>query len=256
MQFDGLEIFMSFRFFIPLILLPLAGCSTNVLRTDLPSAEGLVDTRIAESASTISLAQRQLHETRSDSPSSLAGPVSTTGGPAATTLKFSETPTVVSTKSFSSTPMPAPTIVNVIAAPVPVKTAESSLAALPFATLAGQTLSSPQMVASLAQSNSSRSIVSEPSAVAKPLEVPWVVLPSDVTLRRALVKWAARAGWQLVWEASVDVPISVNASFSGDFRTAVKGLFQSLSAADVNLIGMMYAGNRVLRVTESGRRAQ
>ncbi len=79
---------------------------------------------------------------------------------------------------------------------------------------------------------------------------------SDVTLRRALGRWAAKAGWQLVWEASVDVPINVNATFEGDFRTAVKRLFQSLSAADVNLTGMLYAGNRVLRVTESGRRAQ
>lgn len=84
----------------------------------------------------------------------------------------------------------------------------------------------------------------------------WQISPGDATLRKALSKWAARAGWQLVWEASVDVPINVNATFEGDFRTAVKRLFQSLSAADVNLSGMLYAGNKVLRVTESGRRAQ
>ena len=82
------------------------------------------------------------------------------------------------------------------------------------------------------------------------------VSPADVTLRRALLKWTARAGWQLVWEASVDVPLNVNASFDGDFRSAVKRLFSSLSAAEVNLTGLMYSGNHVLRVTESGRRAQ
>lgn len=91
--------------------------------------------------------------------------------------------------------------------------------------------------------------------IIKPLEQ-WQISPGDATLRKALSKWAARAGWQLVWEASVDVPINVNATFEGDFRTAVKRLFQSLSAADVNLSGMLYAGNKVLRVTESGRRAQ
>lgn len=84
----------------------------------------------------------------------------------------------------------------------------------------------------------------------------WIVSPSDATLRHALSKWAARAGWQLVWDASVDVPVTVSASFDGDFRTAVKALFSSLSAADVNLSGIMYTGNRVLRVTETGQRAQ
>jgi hypothetical protein len=90
----------------------------------------------------------------------------------------------------------------------------------------------------------------------KPIPEQWAMTASDVTLRRALGKWAAKAGWQLVWEAGVDVPINVTATFEGDFRTAVKRLFQSLSAADVNLTGMLYSGNRVLRVTESGRRAQ
>lgn len=93
-------------------------------------------------------------------------------------------------------------------------------------------------------------------AAAKPVQDPWVVSPGDATLRRALLKWAARAGWQLVWEASVDVPLNVNASFDGDFRSAVKKLFSSLSTADVNLTGLMYSGNHVLRVTETGRRAQ
>ncbi|MBD8792699.1 toxin co-regulated pilus biosynthesis Q family protein [Pseudomonas syringae] len=99
-------------------------------------------------------------------------------------------------------------------------------------------------------------VVTKATQPIKPLPEQWVIAASDTTLRRALNKWAVRAGWQLVWEASVDVPINVTASFEGDFRTAVKRLFQSLSASDVNLNGMLYAGNRVLRVTESGRRAQ
>jgi hypothetical protein len=96
---------------------------------------------------------------------------------------------------------------------------------------------------------------SAPTGLARP-DPSWIVSPSDGTLRHALAKWAAQAGWQLVWDASVDVPVTVSASFDGDFRYAVKALFSSLSAADVNLSGLMYSGNRVLRVTETGQRAQ
>ncbi|WP_456293253.1 toxin co-regulated pilus biosynthesis Q family protein [Pseudomonas sp. AK106] len=99
-------------------------------------------------------------------------------------------------------------------------------------------------------------VVAKVTPPPKPIPEQWMLNTSDVTLRRALGKWAAKAGWQLVWDASVDVPINVTATFEGDFRSAVKRLFQSLSAADVNLTGMLYAGNKVLRVTESGRRAQ
>ncbi|RDU98742.1 toxin co-regulated pilus biosynthesis Q family protein [Trinickia dinghuensis] len=96
---------------------------------------------------------------------------------------------------------------------------------------------------------------SSPASVAPPTES-WIVSPSDSTLRHALAKWATQAGWQLVWDASVDVPVTVSATFDGDFRSAVKALFSSLSAADVNLSALMYTGNHVLRVTETGQRAQ
>lgn len=98
-----------------------------------------------------------------------------------------------------------------------------------------------------------------PVIPAQPVVVPverWSISPSDGTLRQALSKWASRAGWQLFWEAPVDLPVSVTASFEGDFGTAVKAVFSSLSASDVNLTALMYKGNQVLRVTEVGRRAQ
>ncbi len=153
-------------------------------------------------------------------------------------------------------PAPAPIVVNVIAAPL----SSSKTDAVPFAAFAGQNLTTAATNATPSPSvflKDKHSVLPPaPLVLSKPVEAPWVITPGDVTLRRALAKWAARAGWQLVWEASVDVPIAVNASFSGDFRGAVKQLFQSLSAADVNLTGLMYSGNRVIRVTESGRRAQ
>lgn len=84
----------------------------------------------------------------------------------------------------------------------------------------------------------------------------WAVSSSDITLRRTLAKWATRAGWQLQWDAPVDLPLTVNASFTGTFNESVKALFSSLSASDVNLQAMMYTGNRVLRITEPGQRAR
>ena len=97
------------------------------------------------------------------------------------------------------------------------------------------------------------------SVSVQPVVVPverWSISSSDGTLRQALSKWTARAGWQLLWEAPVDLPVTVTASFEGDFGTAVKAVFSSLSASDVNLTALMYKGNQVLRVTEAGRRAQ
>lgn len=163
--------------------------------------------------------------------------------------------TVVTTapaKAFPSTPPPAPTIVNVIAADASAKPQPAPAPLNQISSSSKSTLSA----AANSQSLSATKKAVQPIQVVKPLEAPWTITPGDVTLRRALAKWAARAGWQLVWEASVDVPINVTASFTGDFRTAVKSLFQSLSAADVNLTAFLYSGNRVLRVTESGRRAQ
>lgn len=91
--------------------------------------------------------------------------------------------------------------------------------------------------------------------LAPPVET-WIVSPVDGTLRVVLNKWAAQAGWQISWEASVDLPLTVSAEFYGDFKSAVKQLFTSLSASDVNLNALLYTGNKVLRVTEVGRRAK
>jgi hypothetical protein len=167
-------------------------------------------------------------------------------------------------------PAPAPKIVEVVqphSAPSPA--AKVVADALKPAVLANAQVSSPlpsasqvKAVPTVVPAKVFPTAVVPPVVVAKvtpppkPIPEQWMLNTSDVTLRRALGKWAAKAGWQLVWDASVDVPINVTATFEGDFRSAVKRLFQSLSAADVNLTGMLYAGNKVLRVTESGRRAQ
>lgn len=168
-------------------------------------------------------------------------------------------------------PVPAPKIVEVVqrhSGPSPAAQVvadalqPASLAKVQVLPAASVAASPAKVVSTVAPAKIIPVAVVPPVVVAKvapppkPTPEQWKLNTSDVTLRRALGKWAAKAGWQLVWDASVDVPINVSATFEGDFRSAVKRLFQSLSAADVNLTGMLYAGNNVLRVTESGRRAQ
>lgn len=245
----------------------VSGCQTAPPTDSMPATQ-LIDDQIALSASTISQAQMRLHQTASPAPPpspAQSAPVRAVA--VATPVKPAAAPIVVMPASA-----PAPRIVEVVqphSGPGPAAQVvadalkPSSLAKSPMVSAASSASASPVKTSSPAgpAKNIPASavppvVVAKAAPPPKPIPEQWVLNTSDVTLRRALGKWAAKAGWQLVWDASVDVPINVTATFEGDFRSAVKRLFQSLSAADVNLTGMLYAGNKVLRVTESGRRAQ
>lgn len=250
---------MRIPLLLSLLAISVSGC-TVAKPLEQTTADELVDTHIAESASLISLAQLQLHQTAPDRNSLSNGvahapksgsTVYLSSEPVGPVLKFAESPMVVSTKVFAPNPMSPPTIVNVIAATPDTKVSVPPGGKVIPAIPSGQ----GQAKATVPAKAFAFSQVAQ-TIPAKPAEAPWVISPTDVTLRRALSKWVTRAGWQLVWDASVDVPINVDAKFNGDFTAAVKSLFQSLSAADVTLSAVLYSGNRVLRVTESGHRAQ
>lgn len=220
---------------LSVLLLCLSGCSTQPVSSQAPAAQ-MVDEHISQSSSAISLAQARLHATTAgqqitslpSAPSSVTQPAQLSGSGAL--ISSPRSPAI--SKDFNNRAESTPAkVVIVEIPPVPPK----PILTVKAATKAPQPIVPP---------------------VVKPVEAPWVVSPADVTVRRVLVKWVARAGWQLVWDASVDVPVTVSASINGDFKSAVKRLFLSLSAADVNLSVLMYSGNKVLRVTESGRRAQ
>lgn len=87
-----------------------------------------------------------------------------------------------------------------------------------------------------------------PEPLAKPS---WSVSPADGTLLDALTRWAETAQWQVVWEASEDLLIPAQASYSGDFKDAVRGLFRSFSTS---LNPTFYTRNNVVRVTDIGSR--
>lgn len=232
--------------------------------------------------------QAPVTPSRQDAPprtvAALAPPQTLAVHPASRPLKGTDAPIPKPTVDLPAPAAPKPATASVAVLPAPAPAPKIADAVRPLTSPAARVVADALKPAALAKAqvpspassvSSSVNAVSTvapakvfPTAVVPPVVVAkvapppkptpeqWKLNTSDVTLRRALGKWAAKAGWQLVWDASVDVPINVSATFEGDFRSAVKRLFQSLSAADVNLTGMLYAGNNVLRVTESGRRAQ
>jgi len=248
-------------FLLAAAIAALSGCKTAP-PSDQPSAERFLDEQIATSAAAISQSQFRLQQT------SPALPPTTT--PVATIASTS-----VPVATAVAHPVRAPLIQQApVAKPVSTSASVTTSATVSSAQPTASSVTSPGVASTIAPVKTPPSAAplttakvipaaSIPPVVQakittppKPLPEPWAISANDATLRRALNKWVQRAGWQLVWDASVDVPINVDAKFTGDFNTAVKHLFQSLSAADVNLSAVLYSGNRVLRVTESGRRAQ
>lgn len=83
-----------------------------------------------------------------------------------------------------------------------------------------------------------------------PLAPAFVVGRSDGTLRQALVRWAAQAGWDFGpehWMVDVDIPITGAASFDVPFVEAVQALVGSTELAVKPLQPCFYS-NRVLRI--------
>lgn len=83
-----------------------------------------------------------------------------------------------------------------------------------------------------------------------PQAAPFRAAPPDATLRAVLARWAGASGWTFEpqhWAVDVDIPLAASAEFSGDFKTAVRGLLGATELADRPLQPCFY-GNRVLRV--------
>lgn len=82
-------------------------------------------------------------------------------------------------------------------------------------------------------------------------EQTWSVSPADGTLLDALSRWAQQAQWQVVWEASEDLLIPAQATYTGNFRDSVRALFRSFATS---LNPTFYKRNNVVRVTDVGSR--
>jgi len=96
---------------------------------------------------------------------------------------------------------------------------------------------------------------SAPAAAAAPLPKPapsWTVKLEDGTLSKTFGRWAAEAGWQLLWELPVDFRIDANTRVEGDFEQAVTAVADSLAGAETPMQVVLYRGNHVIRVTSKG----
>lgn len=80
----------------------------------------------------------------------------------------------------------------------------------------------------------------------------WDVKSSDITLRRALMRWAKQAGWQVSWEVKVDYPVRLEAIYVGGFDSAVEQYTAALRNSDYPLMACFYEGNRVVRILHFG----
>lgn len=80
----------------------------------------------------------------------------------------------------------------------------------------------------------------------------WEIVPADKTLNTALARWAATAGWQLLWELPVDYAVDARTSVPGTFEEAVGMVAESMETAEIPMKAIFYEGNRVLRIVAKG----
>ncbi len=78
----------------------------------------------------------------------------------------------------------------------------------------------------------------------------WNVSPRDRTIREALKNWSTAAGWTFepeYWTLPMDIPVTASATFTGDFKTAVRQLIAATELSDTPSQPCFYL-NRVVRV--------
>lgn len=91
-----------------------------------------------------------------------------------------------------------------------------------------------------------------PAVPDAPSAAPWAIVPADKTLNAALARWAAAAGWQLLWELPVDYAVDVRTEIRGSFVEAVGLVAKSMDTAEIPMKAIFYEGNRVLRIVAKG----
>jgi hypothetical protein len=95
-------------------------------------------------------------------------------------------------------------------------------------------------------------VVAPAAAAEAPVVAPWQLLASDQTLKTALMRWAASAGWQLVWEAPLDYAVERDTAVGGSFEQAIEAVAHSMAGAETPLQAIFYKGNRVIRIVAKG----
>lgn len=80
----------------------------------------------------------------------------------------------------------------------------------------------------------------------------WEIVVTDKTLNATLARWAASAGWQLLWELPVDYAVEARTHVRGTFEEAVSIVASSMETAEIPMKAVFYQGNKVLRIMAKG----
>ncbi|WP_245200044.1 toxin co-regulated pilus biosynthesis Q family protein [Herbaspirillum sp. LeCh32-8] len=80
----------------------------------------------------------------------------------------------------------------------------------------------------------------------------WEIIVSDKTLNATMARWAAAAGWQLLWELPVDYAVEARTRVTGTFEEAVSIVARSMERAEIPMKAVFYQGNKVLRIIAKG----
>lgn len=80
----------------------------------------------------------------------------------------------------------------------------------------------------------------------------WEIIVTDKTLNATMARWAALAGWQLLWELPVDYAVEARTRVHGTFEEAVGIVAASMESAEIPMKAVFYQGNRVLRIMSKG----
>lgn len=110
----------------------------------------------------------------------------------------------------------------------------SKTVAAPLAASAASAASAPALgsVASAGVANPPLAVTSVVLPSAGPAAAPGGILtltvtPQDINLRNALDRWLQQQGWQLAWKIDDDLPLEFNATFTGDFKSALTQVMQA-----------------------------
>jgi len=76
----------------------------------------------------------------------------------------------------------------------------------------------------------------------------WIIESTDKTLNSTFSRWAATAGWQLLWELPVDYSIDARTTIHGTFAEAVESVAKSMGKTASPMKAIFYSGNKVLRI--------
>lgn len=82
----------------------------------------------------------------------------------------------------------------------------------------------------------------------------WDIAANDVSLNAVMTRWAAIAGWQLVWELPVDYAVESRLRLNGTFEEAVEAVAQSMASVEEPMQAIFYKKNKVVRIVAKGAR--